>query len=189
MRRPVTAFAALGLCAAVSLFAIRSGTAPSLLAAVPGELGYVADLTAHADPTAPCVADLDVPLQVELEAAATTPSGLVAEAVCRVVPARNAERIELRVRPTPGASFTGPREFSRDAIGAGRDVEFPLRALLAAGVARATVDIVATAWIEGRPYERGVTWNLAPEAPPEGRVVPRAGRLAVRELPAGRATR
>ena len=136
-----------------------------------------------------CLADVDIPLQVELEAPLTVSPGVAVDAVCQVVSGRTAERIDLAIHPSAGVSLHGPTVRAREAVGAGREASFDLRATLEPGQARGTVDVLVTAWIDGLPYERGVTWNLASELPATGRVVARDRGLSVRELPVGRASR
>ena len=77
----------------------------------------------------------------------------------------------------------------RTAVRAGDEIEVPLGARLAPDALRGTVDVVVTAWIDGHPYERGATWSLTTRPPETGRVVERPGRLSVREVSVGRATR
>lgn len=144
-----------------------------------------------AEPADPgrCFADIDLPLEVELEASAITSPGVRSAAICRVLPRRSAERIELSLRASGGARLDGPAAQTSGAVGAGHEASFDLAAVLAKGQPRGTVDVVVTAWIDGLPYERGVTWSLAAEPPATGRVVARASGLAVREIAVGRATR
>lgn len=191
MRRVVVALAAIGSC--LALFAVLTlhsgaGSQPTTSTAGLRPSGPAPALHGHEDGGV-CAADLAVPLQVELSAPEMAVPGVRTEAICRVIPARTAERIELALRPSVGAALETPGGRVHPEVGAGQEATFEVAATLAGDAPRATVDLVATAWIDGQPYERGVTWNLAPSPPSTGRVVARPGKLAVRELPAGRVTR
>ena len=138
---------------------------------------------------ATCVADVDLPLQVEIvDAPAVAMAGADTRATCRFVVSGDAERVDVEFRPA-GATLVGSAEWSQVAVRAGDEIEVPLGARLAPDALRGTVDVVVTAWIDGHPYERGATWSLTTRPPETGRVVGRPGRLSVREVSVGRATR
>jgi len=184
MHRPIRTLLGFGLL--VALFSLVTGLQHDADGGLPASAAL--DPRAIGD-AGVCLADIDLPLQVELEAPATASPGDQVDAVCRVVPGRTAERIELAARPSSQISLFSRAADAREAVGAGQEISFDVSASLQQGEERGTVDLLVTAWIDGRPYERGVTWNLAPGLPPTGTVVPREGRLPVRELSVGRASR
>ncbi|MEZ4650007.1 MAG: hypothetical protein R3E97_14700 [Candidatus Eisenbacteria bacterium] len=164
-----------------------AGASPltDLLAA--GEAASVADASDSGDWS--CAADVDLPLQVEIvDPPSVVSPGTAARTTCRFVAGQDAERVELEFHPI-GVTLVSAPEWSQVGIGAREAVEVDVEARLDTGVKRGTVDVLVRAWIDGRPYERGATWNLSPELPERGDVVERPGRLPVREVGVGRVTR
>ena len=141
-----TAFGVLGAFLAASFFfGVQFRGHPSVVADHRGlhEAGADGVLAGRSSPEPAadhdggvCQADIDLPLQVELEAAPIVSPGVPATALIRVLPRRTAERIELAVRPSHAVSLGGLPGRDAPPLGAGQEATFDLTATLEPGRSR-----------------------------------------------------